>query len=192
MRHDLIFIEGRNLILRPLLDEDYSDEYLTWLNDPVTNHMSQRRPYPCDRESMRGYAKQFSANPDKGFVLAMIRKSDDVHVGNIALVNVQLVNRCAEIAILIGRIDARGQGLGGEAVYLLTRHGFEAMNLHRIFAGSFNPAFVRCVEKIGWVQEGLFRERIWSGGRYNDQIWLGQLRRDFKILPHFEPEAESL
>ncbi len=191
MNSDLFFIEGRNLKLRPLLDEDYNDEYLAWLNDPVTSQMSQRRPYPCDRESMRAYAKQFSTTREKGFVLAIIRKSDGAHIGNISLVNVQLVNRCAEIAILIGRADARGQGLGSEAVYLLTRHGFEAMNLHRIFAGTFNPAFARCVEKIGWVREGLFRERIWSGGRYHDQIWLGQLRRDFVILPRYEPKMEN-
>ena len=191
MSSALTYIEGSGLRLRPLLDEDYTDEYLGWLNDPVCNHLSQRRPFPCDRADMRAYAQQFSGQPGKGFVLAMIRKSDRAHVGNISLVNVQLVNRCAEIAILIGRADARGKGLGGEAVYLLARHAFQAMNLHRVFAGTFNPAFVRCVEKLGWVREGVFRERIWANGAYHDQVWLAQLRRDFKPLAQYEPEGSG-
>lgn len=187
MSTSLTYLEGRNLRLRPLLEEDYTDEYLSWLNDPATNHMSQRRPFPCDREGMRSYARHYQANPQQGFVLAMVRKSDEAHIGNISLVNIQLVNRCAEIAILVGRTDARGQGLGSEAVYLLAKHAFTALNLHRVFAGTFNPAFVRCVEKIGWKQEGVFRERIWSDGAYHDQIWLAQLRRDFTMLPLYEP-----
>jgi len=184
----LTYIEGQGLRLRPLLAEDYTDEYLAWLNDPVTNRMSQRRPFPCDREDMRAYAQQFSGRPDKGFVLAIIRKSNQAHVGNISLVNVQSVNRCAELAILIGRADARGQGLGSEAVYLLARHCFSAMNLHRVFAGTFNPACVRRVEKLGWKREGVFKERIWANGAYHDQIWMAQLRREFKILPQYEAE----
>ena len=109
--------------------------------------------------------------------------------GFLCLVMMVLVVTCAEIAILIGRADARGKGLGGEAVYLLARHAFQAMNLHRVFAGTFNPAFVRCVEKLGWVREGVFRERIWANGAYHDQIWLAQLRRDFMPLGQYEPEG---
>jgi len=181
------FLEGRTLRLRPLLEGDYADEYLSWLNDPETNRMSQRRSFPCDREGMRSYARYYQSNPQQGFVLAMVRKRDETHIGNISLVNIQLVNRCAEIAILVGRADARGQGLGGEAIYLLAKHAFQSMNLHRIFAGSFNPAFVRCVEKLGWKREGVFKERIWSDGAYRDQVWLAQLRRDFVVIPTHEP-----
>lgn len=186
----LTFIAGRRLQLRPLLEEDFTDEYLCWLNDPETNRMSQRRPFPFDREKMRDYVRHYQSHPEQGFVLAMIRKNDHVHIGNISLVNPQMVNRCAEIAILIGRSDARGQGFGSEALYLLTRHAFKALNMHRVFAGTFNPAFVRCVEKIGWKKEGIFRERIWANGNYQDQIWMAQLRREFSELPQYAPEEE--
>lgn len=186
MTQTLRFLEGARLRLRPVLEEDYTDEYLGWLNDPEINRWSQRRAFPSDREQMRQYGQALAARPGQGFVLAMIHKPSGAHIGNISLVNIQLVHRCAEIAILIGRGEFRGQGLGGEAIHLLAGHAFAALNMHRVFAGTFNPAFVRCVEKIGWTREGVFRERIWSHGRYHDQIWLAQLRGEFASIPALE------
>ena len=108
------------------------------------------------------------------------------HIGNISLVNIEPIHRCAEIAVLIGEKSFWRQGFGREAIYLLTRHAFEAMNLHKVFAGSFNPAFVQCVEQLGWQREGTFRERIWSAGGFHDQIWLGLLESEFQRRPEFE------
>ena len=182
----LVFLEGRRVILRPLLESDYGPTYLGWLNDPGINAFSQKRPFPSGWEAMARYNESLAANPLSGFNLAIVTKSDNRHIGNIALVNVQPVNRCAEIAILIGDRGCWNQGYGAECIYLLTGHAFEAMNLHKVFAGSFNPAFVRTVEKLGWVKEGEFRDRIWSGGRYHSQIWMSVLRPEFKRLSTYE------
>lgn len=182
----VLFLETPRLILRPLLESDYTGTYLAWLNDPEVNRFSQRRPFPLTENAMRSYAGQFEKQPKSGFVLAMVDKEDHKHIGNIALVNIQLIHRCAEIAILIGEKTRWGRGLGGEAIYALTRHAFEEMNMHRIFGGTFNPAFVHCTKGIGWKEEGRFRERIWSGGKYHDQIWLGILRHEFRKISRFE------
>lgn len=179
----LVFLEGRRVILRPLQESDYGPAYLSWLNDPGINAFSQKRPFPSGWEAMVRYNESLAINPLAGFNLAIVTKSNNRHIGNIAMVNVQPVNRCAEIAILIGDRRCWNKGYGAECIYLLTRHAFEAMNLHKVFAGSFNPAFVRTVEKLGWVKEGEFRDRIWSSGRYHSQVWMSILRPEFKRLP---------
>jgi ribosomal-protein-alanine N-acetyltransferase len=183
----LDYIVGRRLSLRPLVESDFNDEYLYWLNDPEVNKYSQRRPFPQDRESMRSYSEYYSKNSRRGFVLAIILRETKEHIGNIALVNVEPIHRCAEISILIGNKDYWGKGMASEAIYLLTQHGFVAMNLHKIFAGTFNPAFARCVEKLSWRQEGVFRDRIWSGGKYHNQRWFSVLRDEFEQQPRYEP-----
>lgn len=184
--NELLFLETPRLILRPLRESDYTETYLRWLNDPEVNRHSQRRPFPMGEQALRSYAEQFEKQPRSGFVLAIIDKEDGEHIGNISLVNIQLIHRCAEIAILIGDISRWGRGFGAEAMYILTRHAFEEMNMHRVFGGTFNPAFVKCAKSIGWKEEGRFRERIWSGGRYHDQIWLGILRHEFREISRFE------
>ncbi|MFH1028995.1 MAG: GNAT family protein [Pseudomonadota bacterium] len=183
MNHQPEFIRGARIWMRPLLESDFNLKYFCWLNDPEVNRYSQRRPFPATWKSMTSYSQNLENNPHQGFVLAIL--ADHEHIGNIALVNLQLVHRCAEIAILIGDKNYWNQGLAAEAIYLVSKHAFLEMNLHRVFAGTFNPAFMRCVEKLGWVREGEFRERIWSGGRYHHQVWLGMLRSEFKIFPEY-------
>ncbi len=185
MSDPIHFIMGRRIMLRPLEEGDYGDEYLRWLNDPEVNAYSQRRPFPNSRESMRSYQQGLEASRS-GFVLAIVERESGRHLGNVSLVNLNPVHRCGEVAILVGAEGARGRGIGREAVYLVTRHAFDFHNLHKVFAGTFNPAFVRCVEGLGWKKEGVFRERIWSGGRYHDQTWLGILRSEFVPMPEFE------
>jgi len=183
---DLAYIVGQKVILRPLIEEDFTSEYLRWLNDPEINRYSQRRSFPLSWEDMKSYKEYFSKNPQEGFILAIIEKNKKIHIGNIAVVNIQLVNHCAEIAILIGNKDYWGKGYGAECMYLLTKHLFNYLNLNKVFAGSFNPAFVRCVEKLGWIKEGEFKERIWSNGRYHNQIWMSILKSEFKLLKMYE------
>lgn len=186
-----VFLRGKRLDLRPLLEEDFTPAYLAWLNDSVVNEHSQRRPFPCDGEAMRAYPRFYRDNPAKGFVLAMVDRAAGVHMGNISLVDIELVNRCGNVAILIGETSFWGKGYGAEAIYLVTRHAFAAMNLHKLIAGSFNPAFVRCVEKLGWTREAEFKERIWSQGRFHSQIWLSILQREFTPLAQYEESATS-
>jgi len=186
MAESLTFISGRELFLRPLLPEDFTARYLGWLNDPEINAFSQRRAHPLAWDDMRKYPDYYQANPGRGMVLAMVEKESGLHLGNISLVNLEPVHRCGEIAILLGEKNRWGRGLGAQAVYLLTRHAFEHLNLHRVFAGSFNPAFWALVGKLGWKQEGVFRERIWSAGRWHDQRWFAQLKSEFQARPNLE------
>jgi ribosomal-protein-alanine N-acetyltransferase len=182
-----IFLRGRRIALRPLMDADFNAQYHGWLNDPEVNAFSQRRPFPQSWEGMRSYPAHYEKNPREGFVLAVEHSESGRHVGNVALVNLQPIHRRAEVAILIGAKDMWNMGIGAEAVYLVTKHAFTEMNLEKMFAGSFNPGFIRCVEKLGWQREGVFKEHIWSGNRYQDQVWLAQFRKDFKVVEEFEP-----
>ena len=187
-KNSIRFIEGKRVIMRPVLEKDFTESYLNWLNDPSINEFSQRRPFPCSWEGMKSYHNYYVENQSKGFVLALIDKKDQSHIGNISLVNIQEINRCAEIAILIGNKNYWQKRYAKESIYLLTRHGFEAMNLNKIFAGSFNPWFVKAVQKNGWKKEGEFKERIWSNGKYHNQIWMAILQSEFKIIPEFEKD----
>lgn len=188
---ELIFLESQNLTLRPLLESDFSVRYLNWLNEPEVNEYSQRRPYPVSWQGMRSHWEYYGANPEKGYVLAIITKDTDAFIGTISIVNIQLVNRCAEIGILIGDKEMWNRSYGSEALYTVTKHGFQFLNMHKMLAGTFNPAFAKCCEKLGWTQEGAFRERIYSGGAYHDQLWFSMLDHEFSVQPQYELEAKD-
>ena len=186
MSEELVFIKGERLTLRPLLEEDFTTEYLSWLNDPEVNRFSQRRPYPVGYEGMVSWPRSLEKNPREGFVLAMIAE-DGVHIGNISLTGIHPVNRTAEISILLGRKDYWGRGYGAEAVDLLTKHAFQALNLRLVHAGTFSPGFRRLVEKLGWRQEGTLKERVFAGGEYHDITLHALSRAELEERPNQEP-----
>lgn len=179
MSAEPVFIKGERLILRPLLEEDFTSEYLSWLNDPEVNRFSRRRAYPTSHEGMVAWPRSQAQHPEQGFILALIAE-DGVHIGNISLTNLHPVNRTAEISILIGRRDYWGRGYGSEAVELLTAHAFESLNLRLVHAGTINPSFRGIVEKLGWRQEGCLRERVFAEGAYHDQTLHALSREEFR------------
>ncbi|NJN79315.1 MAG: GNAT family N-acetyltransferase [Anaerolineales bacterium] len=69
-------------------------------------------------------------------------------------------NRCGEVGIVIGDKTEWNKGYGAEAMMLLQRHGFETLNLNRVFLRVYadNIRAVRSYEKAGFVLEGRLRE----------------------------------
>ena len=182
----LTFIEGKRTYLRPLIESDFSGDYHQWLNDPEVNRFSQRRAFPQSENDCRAFPTYYQNNPGEGMVLAIVITDGDTHIGNIALTNLELVHRSGVLSILLGNKDEWGKGYGAEAIYSLTKHAFQVLNLNRVSAGTFNPAFGRCVEKLGWRKEGVFREQFWAAGSYHDQVNYGILRSDFQSLSDYE------
>ena len=61
---------------------------------------------------------------------------------------------------MIGDKHQWNKGLGTEAMELLLKHGFETLNLHRIYLKVFadNNGAIRSYEKAGFVHEARLRE----------------------------------
>lgn len=176
-------IEGRHVRLVPFTAEMISHRYIGWLNDPEVNRYSRRRFV----RSSEADAREFLAHlhPDE-HVLAVMDREENSHVGNIQFGPVNSFESRAEIRILIGERSRWGRGYGTESIYLVTRHLFETLGLHRVEANSCNPAFIRCVEKLGWKREGCLRERFPFEGKRLDYVQLGQLRREFARSESYE------
>lgn len=177
-------LTGRNIELRPFDAGQVNDRYLGWLNDPAVNEYSQRIVgTPIDKAEAREYLE--GLGPDEA-VLA-IHDREHGHVGNIKYGPIDWANRRADISIVVGEPAIWGRGIGAEAVYLVTRFLFEELGLHRVDAGSNNPAFLRLVEKLGWKVEGVLRQRVRMPTGYRDHTLVAQLAEEFRRVEAFEP-----
>ena len=69
-----------------------------------------------------------------------------------------------------------------EVIQSVVRHGFESLGLNRIFAYhmSRNPASGRVLEKNGFKQEGLRRQRVRKWGRFEDVLLWAILRQEWQ------------
>lgn len=175
------FIEGERINLRPLLMEDIDGEYINWLNDAEVNKYNSHHVYPYTEVQAKQYISDV-ADQKKNLVLAIVDRETDKHIGNISLQSIDHLNRNAEYAILLGDKEYWGKGIAKEASKLILKHGFDTLNLHRIYCGTSaqNTPMQKLAAALGMKEEGRRKDAQYKNGEYVDIIEYGILRDDFE------------
>ena len=103
-------------------------------------------------------------------------------IGSCGFFNVDHRNRSSEFGIMIGDQGYWDQGYGTEAVRLLIQHGFNTLNLNRIFLRVFtnNPRAIHSYEKAGFVLEVRQRQAEFRDGKYIDLLVMSVLKDEFQ------------
>ncbi len=112
--------------------------------------------------------------------LALERRDDGSLVGNACLFSFNLASRRAELGYGLARA-AWGQGLAAEALTALLDYAFGPLGLHRVEADTDprNTASMHLLQRLGFVNEGLLRERWIVGDEISDTALHGLLRVDW-------------
>lgn len=103
-----------------------------------------------------------------------------IPIGNCSYMNRDQSSRSSEVGIVIGDKRYWNQGYGTETMRLLLDHGFNNLNLHRIWLRVFatNPRAIRAYEKAGFIQEGRMREALYRNGKYVDILLMSALENE--------------
>jgi len=175
-----VFLESKNIFLRPLSKEDRFDNYANWLNDQETTLFMGSGRFPATMEGLKEYIDSYNKNKD-GMLLGIFLKKSSRHIGNITLHQINWKDRHAEIGILIGDKKSRGKGYAMEAIKLVAAHAFNKLNLRKLYTGMVkdNEASRRTFEKVCFKVEGILREHFYLNGKYLDCYRMGLLKRDF-------------
>lgn len=174
------FLSGKSIYLRPLEEKDIEGNYVKWLNDPEVCRYNSHHVFPYTYEGARDYIKTVSKSPS-AVVLAIVLKENDIHIGNISLQDINYINRSAEFAIIIGEKKYWGMGYSKEAARLIVAHGFQELNLHRVYCGTSakNIPMQKLAVFLGMKEEGLRREAMFKHKRFVDIMEYGLLSREF-------------
>lgn len=153
-----------------------------WLNDPeVTEGLSTFLPLSMEDEE-QWFDRLARLEPEeKPLAIELNENGSWRLIGNSGFFNLEWTNRCAEFGIFIGDKTVWNRGYGTQAVQLLVKHGFESLNLHRIYLRvySTNKRAIRSYEKVGFVMEGTLREAVYRRGRYADMHIMSVLRSEW-------------
>ena len=176
-------ITGKKTRLRAVERTDIPN-YLRWLNDrEVTQFLLLNSPISSIMEE-KWFEQQLEIPPHSGQVLAIEALDDSkwVHIGNTGLHNVSPVSREAEFGIFIGEKPYWNRGFGREATLLTLKHGFEDLNLNRIYLDVYetNPRAIAAYKAAGFIQEGIKREAVYNNGRYINVILMSVLHSEWK------------
>jgi RimJ/RimL family protein N-acetyltransferase len=174
-------IHGERVRLRAVERSDV-EKFHTWINDPeVTEGLALYLPMSMrDEES---WFDGIASRPPQEKPLAIECRDGDGWklIGNSGFFDLDRTAHSGEIGIMIGDKSYWNKGYGTEAMSLLLQHGFETLNLHRIFLRVYvsNPRAIRSYEKSGFIPEGRLREAVYQHGRYGDVLIMSVLRPEW-------------
>ncbi len=128
-----------------------------------------------ERYDERHASAQIAGGTDQVFVI----EHDGEVVGQCELFDVDPLARTAEVGIAL-LAQARGRGLGTDALRVLVGFAFTRLNLRRVHLTTLadNAGALASYRKVGFVEEGRRRESAWVRGRYADEVVMGLLRSE--------------
>ena len=173
----MIYQIGAKYFVRALRSSDLAGPYMSWFEDQeVCRFNSHGKLFPSE-DYFRSYIASLG---DADRIVWAICHQVDGHIGNISLQGISLINRHAEFAILIGDRRHWNQGVGKMAGAKLVQHGFEKLNLQRIYCGIAAPnlGMRQLAVALSFKEEGCQRKHIYLDGDWVDVIEYGMLRED--------------
>lgn len=170
--------------VRGLTIKELDGNYLYWFNDAEVCAFNSHFAYPKNPESLKSFILKLDSTSEF-IVWAIYDRADGVHIGNIGLRVFNRIDNNAELSFLLGEKAYWGRGYGFEAGQMMLNHGFNVLNLQRIYCGcaGSNIPMQKLAIKLGFIQEGVRRKNLYLWGKYEDEIEYGLLRDEFSPQP---------
>jgi RimJ/RimL family protein N-acetyltransferase len=171
----MIYQLNEEYFVRPLREDDVDGPYRSWFEDQEICGFNSHGKFFKSRQWFLDYIS--SINEEDKVVWAICHRVDG-HVGNVSLQEISSINRNAEFAILLGDRRHLGKGLSKLAGRKLLEHGFQKLNLVRIYCGTADTSvpMKALAQALGMVEEGRRRKHLFLSGEWVDLVEFGVLR----------------
>jgi RimJ/RimL family protein N-acetyltransferase len=165
--HESVFLRPLELSDLPRIHRWHNDEQLyAYFSKPhrfvsmtaVENWLRSQVAYSAERLS-----------------LAICRKEDGEHIGNIYLRSIDPVARHAEVALFIAESSHRSRGHGQAAIRLIVTYAFGSLGLLRLYLTALadNERAIKAYERCGFQLEGRLRRHAYKDGQFKDVVLMG-------------------
>ncbi|MEK6265917.1 MAG: GNAT family N-acetyltransferase [Clostridium sp.] len=175
-------LESERLKYRKVTSEDVEDIFNIY-SDPEVAKYDWYKPIATKDEALsiiNRYGKEFRNKEELTWGVA--RKYDNKIIGYCCLGSFNDESRRSEIGYGFNR-DEWNKGYATEAIKVLVEFGFGIMNFNRIEATVTlgNDASVKALKKANFLQEGIVRERTIMKGKFEDDVILAIIRKDYGL-----------
>lgn len=128
-------IEGERIYLSPMNVED-APLYTKWVNDEsLASGLGNYKLYMSEVGEKNWLQEQAAQMIHHNY--AVIRKEDDMLLGNYGLELKDAISHRYHVGGFIGEKENRGKGYGSEALQLISKYAFEVLNAHTLYSGIF-------------------------------------------------------
>jgi [ribosomal protein S5]-alanine N-acetyltransferase len=173
-------IKGERVILRKPKDSDITDRYNCGRSKELVRMYGgdTRNIKPLTMEDATRFIDRILANK-----LEWCVEYEGRCIGQARL-TVNEEDCRARYAVGIFDTSELGKGIGTEITQLVLRYAFEELELHRVDLRvlEYNKRAIKCYEKCGFIQEGVEREGALIEGKYETDVFMSILDREFNEI----------
>lgn len=148
-----------------------------WRNSPhVSKHFFADQPISAE-EHARWFRAALTDERRKCWVI----RHDDEDVGVVNLYDIDRKNRRCSWGFYIGKLEARGRGLGALVEFAVLSHVFDILGLNRLYCDvlATNTSVLRAHKRFGFIEEGRLRQHGFKNGKPVDAVVLGILKDEW-------------
>ncbi|MHA7773898.1 GNAT family N-acetyltransferase [Roseibium sp. M-1] len=175
-------IDTERLLLRPMEESD-AEALHAYQSLPETARFQYWEPRSLDeiREKLGGWTQMRRLDGEGTLAFAVLLRDGEELIGDASL-------RVTDVAARQGTIGfslhpaSRGRGYATETARALLGLGFDALNLHRIFAccDARNTASWKVMERLGMRREGHFRQHALFKGGWDEEFYYAILEDEWR------------
>jgi RimJ/RimL family protein N-acetyltransferase len=178
-------LETPRLRLRPLeLSDTPAIQKAAGAREIADTMISIPHPYPAG-EAERYVARQ-QAEREAGLSVTFTieQKVEGWFYGLVEVRDIDRDHSQGELSFWLA-VEAWGRGYMTQVVQAVVPYAFKGLGLNRLYAYHMlrNPASGRVLEKNGFKQEGLLRQRVQKWGRFEDVALWAILRQEWQDAP---------
>ncbi len=164
-------VHGEQVVVRKFEAEQDLPLFDRWLADELGRYFLLSRT-TSERVDIRQVARS------ERTVIGIITLPNGAPIGSVAFLDLDPVQRKAELRKLIGEPAQRRKGLAKEASQLWIRYGLEALGLRKIYLNTLDTHIrnIKLNEELGFSVEGVLRNEVLIDGKYHDVLRMGLWR----------------
>jgi [ribosomal protein S5]-alanine N-acetyltransferase len=176
---ELPVLGSAQLRLRPYRLSDAADLFALYSDAMVTRYWSHA-PWEKHQQAETYLTERMALETPAVYAWAIADKASDRLIGTTTLFSLNGPQARAEVGYAL-HPDYQGRGLAQEALRTVLSYAFDVLQLERIEADidPRNTASCRLVERLGFKQEGLLRNRWRVNGEICDSAYYGLLKNEF-------------
>lgn len=126
-------LKGNQIYLRRLTEDDATEKYVSWMNDPEVNQYLESRFVTHTIESTKAFIRSVTNDNNYQFGIFLIETNE--HIGNIKVGGINHNHKYGDIGFIIGEKAYWGRGIATEAIKLATDFAFNELHLHKLWGG---------------------------------------------------------
>lgn len=163
------------VVLRPPKESEHQ-LLVDWRNGSEQWFFSSQKAF---LDGHLAWYARIEADPSQEFYVV---EAEDKPVGTIGLASIDVHHHRAEYGRFLIAPEYQRRGYGEAAMRALLDRAFGKMELHRVWGDvfTFNDPALRLDKKLGFRQEGVFRDHILKNGLWLDVTRMAILEGEWK------------